>query len=383
MAAAPRNPGDWFSEQGAPPTVGPTPGGVGPAPVFGGSFGTGPVPPGVYTNQTPPPQGTGTNSGGQYRPYSDQALQDILHKYSPDNAGVRQADAEIQRTFGPGVVQLLDHPERLDKFVTPTGTFDTVVGAGGANPSWGWIREGGGGTSGGGAGTLGGLSGVGVTPQGMAFVNRVMGDMGAVGPLLGDPMAGRPITDDPSFGFRMNEGAKALERSAAARGTLLTGGAAKAMQRYAQDVASTEYQNSYNRRAAEQQNNYNRLAGVADFMGGQQQNQFGRYYQTAGLGLNATNNAQNNASGYAQNIGNAQIGVGSAQAGSTAAQGGAQADLYTTLGNAGGLYANNFYNNRATMPTYNGSPRPTIGIPAGTNAGMIGGAYTPNPYAGF
>ena len=344
---------DWFGQQGAPPNVGPTPGGIAPAPVFGGSFGTGPVPQGVYTNQNPPPASAGTR-------YSDDALQAILHKYPPTNDGMRAAMREVDQTFGAGTVKLLDHPERLDKLVLPDGrTIDTIGGAGGPNPSWTFNAEGG--AHGGGGSTLGGLSGVGVTPQGMAFVNRVMGDMGAVGPLLGDPMAGRPITDDPSFGFRMNEGAKALERSAAAKGTLLTGGAAKAMQRYAQDVASTEYQNSYNRRASEQQNNYNRLAGVADFMGGQQQNQFGRYYQTAGLGLNATNQAQNNASGYATNIGQAQMGQGNAAAWATGQNANANADLYTGLGNIAGQAITDWYNRRASTPSTVG----TTGLPKG------------------
>lgn len=326
---------DWFTEQGAPPEATaaiPTP-----------DFRTGAGQP-----QGPGPAPPAQGGRGQYQPYSDEALQAILHKYSPDNAGVRQADAEIQRTFGPGVVQLLDHPERLDKFVTPTGTFDTVIGAGGANPSWGWMREGAGGHGAGGAGgTLGGLSGVGVTPQGMAFVNKVMGDMGAVGPLLGDPMAGRPLTDDPSYGFRMDEGAKALERSAAAKGTLLTGGAAKAMQRYAQDVASTEYQNSYNRRASEQQNDYNRLLGVGNFMSGEQMNQYNRYLGPAQLGANATANAQQQASGYAGNIGSAQMGAGGAQAWATGQQGNANAGLYTDLGNIAGKAASDWYAKRS------------------------------------
>ena len=350
MAIA-RNPGnDWFAQQGPPPPVTP------PA-------GTPPPPAGTPTAPTAPGATAPAQGGGQYQPYSDQALQAILHRYSPDNAGVRQADAEIQRTFGPGVVQLLDHPERLDKFVTPTGTYDTVVGAGGGNPSWGWMREGGGhGATGGGGGTLGGLSGVGVTPQGMAFVNRVMGDMGRVGPLLGDPMAGKPITDDPSYQFRLGEGLKALERSASARGTLLTGGAAKAMERYAQDVASTEYANSYARRASEQGNDYNRLLGVGNFMSGEQQNQFGRYQSTAALGLNATNNAQNNASGYASDIGNAQMGLGGVQAGSTAAQGQANADLFTGLANVAGQGMTDWYRQRRP-PAGGVDPRSLPGQP--------------------
>jgi hypothetical protein len=55
---------------------------------------------------------------------------------------------------------------------------------------------------------------------------------------------------DPSYSFRFQEGLKALDRSAAARGGLLSGGALKAAQRYGQDYASTEFGNAYNRLAS-------------------------------------------------------------------------------------------------------------------------------------
>lgn len=54
-------------------------------------------------------------------------------------------------------------------------------------------------------------------------------------------------TNSPGFQFRLGEGLKALERSAAAKGTLLTGGALKGEQRYAQNAASGEYKDVYNR----------------------------------------------------------------------------------------------------------------------------------------
>jgi hypothetical protein len=52
---------------------------------------------------------------------------------------------------------------------------------------------------------------------------------------------------DPSYGFRLSEGLKALERSAAARGGLMSGGTGKALQRYGQDMASQEYGNAFQR----------------------------------------------------------------------------------------------------------------------------------------
>lgn len=69
------------------------------------------------------------------------------------------------------------------------------------------------------------------------------------------------LTQDPGYAFRMSEGMKALERSAAARGGLLSGGTVKAAQRFGQDLASQEYQNAYNR-ALTQYNSTAALAGV-------------------------------------------------------------------------------------------------------------------------
>jgi hypothetical protein len=52
---------------------------------------------------------------------------------------------------------------------------------------------------------------------------------------------------DPGYGFRLSEGIKALERSAAARGGLMSGGTGKALTRYGQEAASQEFGNAFNR----------------------------------------------------------------------------------------------------------------------------------------
>ena len=54
---------------------------------------------------------------------------------------------------------------------------------------------------------------------------------------------------DPGYQFRLSEGLKSLDRQAAARGGLISGGALKAAQRYGQDVASQEFGSAYNRLA--------------------------------------------------------------------------------------------------------------------------------------
>lgn len=57
------------------------------------------------------------------------------------------------------------------------------------------------------------------------------------------------ITQDPSYQFRLDEGMRALENSAFARGVGMNGGVARQALRYAQDYASTEYDKIYRRLA--------------------------------------------------------------------------------------------------------------------------------------
>jgi len=80
--------------------------------------------------------------------------------------------------------------------------------------------------------------------------------------------------NDPGYQERLQLGTDALQKSAAARGSVLTGGTAKALDSYAQDYASNEYGNVYNRALntfdtnynaynTNQANQYNRLASLA------------------------------------------------------------------------------------------------------------------------
>jgi hypothetical protein len=82
---------------------------------------------------------------------------------------------------------------------------------------------------------------------GTAALGRLTGIMG----LGGQPATGgqQMLEMDPGYAFRLGEGMKALERLQAARGNMLSGGAIKAGQRFAQDVASQEYGSAYNRLA--------------------------------------------------------------------------------------------------------------------------------------
>lgn len=93
---------------------------------------------------------------------------------------------------------------------------------------------------------------------------------------------------DPGYQFRLSEGQKALERSAAARGTLQGGGTLKALTRYAQGAASQEYANAFDRFMKQQEG---RRATLSDL---------------AGRGLSASGSAASLLQGgseYAGNIG--------------------------------------------------------------------------------
>lgn len=108
---------------------------------------------------------------------------------------------------------------------------------------------------------------------------------------------------DPGYAFRLSEGQKALDRQAAARGGLISGGALKAAQRYGQEMGSQEFQNAYNRaftgygtEVARENQLYNRQAALA------------------GIGQTATGQVAQAGQNYANTAGNLITGGAAAQA---------------------------------------------------------------------
>ena len=104
---------------------------------------------------------------------------------------------------------------------------------------------------------------------------------------------------DPGYAFRLSEGQKALERSAAARGNLLSGGTGKALTRYGQEMGSQEYMNAFNRYQAERSARLNPLQSLAG-VGQTSTNALGvagqNYATAAGEAIGAAGQAR--ASGY-------------------------------------------------------------------------------------
>jgi hypothetical protein len=104
---------------------------------------------------------------------------------------------------------------------------------------------------------------------------------------------------DPGYQFRFEEGQRALDRGAAARGGLLSGGYGRKAMRYGQGFASNEYTNVYNR-----------IANIAGM--GQTANQHaGNAAMQGGFGMgNAASNI-GNASAYGDQLsGNAWANAG-------------------------------------------------------------------------
>lgn len=120
---------------------------------------------------------------------------------------------------------------------------------------------------------------------------------------------------DPGYAFRLSEGQKALEASAAARGGLLSGGTGKALVNYGQEAGSQEYGNAYNRFNADRDRRFNRLSSLA------------------GTGQTATRDVTQQGAATASNIGNLQTQAGSAQAAGSIARGNAINNTIGTIGN--------------------------------------------------
>jgi len=125
----------------------------------------------------------------------------------------------------------------------------------------------------------------------------------------GGPEAQNFLQMDPGYQFRLSEGMKALDRQAAARGGLISGGALRAAQRYGQDLGSQEFGAAYNRLAS--------MANVGP--------------QAAGVMSNLGQN-------YATNVGNIYQQQGDTAANAALARGSAYAGGLNQLGYLAGRY---------------------------------------------
>ena len=133
----------------------------------------------------------------------------------------------------------------------------------------------------------------------------------------------------------MSEGIKAVDRQAAARGGLISGGALKASQRFGQDMASQEYQNAFNRYQISR-------AGTLS-----------PYQSLQGTGFNAATGISNALGNYGA-VGSNAIGASGTQGlgaigGYGTAAGGAAGGYGTNLSNVSGAYGGNVSNIYGTI----------------------------------
>lgn len=174
------------------------------------------------------------------------------------------------------------------------------------------------------------------------------------------------ITEDPGFEYRYNMGQKQLDRSAAARGRLLSGATLRASQREGQELASQEYGNAFNRR----------LATV--------NNDWGRYATMAGIGQNALSARLGSRATMGQTIVGGNTATGNAIANSAAAAGDARASQYGGLATAANqgiqnyllwdMYGKNQVETAKPDTTGGVKPVPTI-----TPTATVGGNPAPAP----
>ena len=197
--------------------------------------------------------------------------------------------------FGPNQQGMGANP-----FARQTGAYEQQAGSmrGGGQSAYGLIgRDRGGdlwGEGGGGYGVVNPNQGLSMGPKDGAgdYVNPSIppktGGYQTPQENPGGVEGGYNFMTDPGYEFRVGEGTRAIERGAAARGGLLSGGTGRALQRYGQDYASNEYTNVYNRIA--------NIAGLGQVSAGQS----GQYamYAGQGMGTAAAQGAQ--ASAYGQ-----------------------------------------------------------------------------------
>ena len=138
---------------------------------------------------------------------------------------------------------------------------------------------------------------------------------------------------DPGYAFRIAEGMKALDRTAASRGGLLSGATLRGATRYGQDMASQEYQNAFNRYQTNRANQLNPLQSLM------------------GSGQTAANQVGAAGQNYANQAGDAYMNAGNARASGYVGSANAWSNA---LGNVANTYNQNQMLNRL-LPQGGGS----------------------------
>lgn len=166
---------------------------------------------------------------------------------------------------------------------------------------------------------------------------------------------------DPGYAFRLKKGIEALDKSAAARGGLLSGNQLRGVTQYGQDLASQEYQNAFNRFQTERSNILNPLQSLG------------------GVGQTSTNTLTNAAGNLGAGLAGAYGNLGNALSANAMNTGNIRASGYMNQANAitGALGQGlNYYQNQQMMnrffPQQTPAATPTYGSPYDLNTQNYG-----------
>lgn len=161
---------------------------------------------------------------------------------------------------------------------------------------------------------------------GSSGLNELMMRLGLSGdstnPLYGSltkTFTGDDLENTPGYQFGLEQGSRALNNSAGARGGLLSGAALKAAERFGQDYAGTQFQAAYDRDNTDK-------TRIANFLG-----------NVANIGQNATNSANDIQMNASYQYGANTIGAGNALAAQHIAQGQGWNNIANTAATTGAM----------------------------------------------
>ena len=154
---------------------------------------------------------------------------------------------------------------------------------------------------------------------------------------------------DPGYAFRLSEGLKGMNATAAARGGLMSGNALRAGQEYGQQLGSQEYQNAFNRYQANRALQAQEYGNAFNRFQTERTNTLAPLQSLAGVGQSASQQAQQASQNYATGASGALGNYGNAAASNIIGAGNARASGY--IGGANALSSGlgqglNFYQNQ-------------------------------------
>ena len=148
---------------------------------------------------------------------------------------------------------------------------------------------------------------------------------------------------DPGYAFRQQEGQRAIESSAAARGSALSGATQKALSQYSQQLASNEYSNAYNRYMSERQQGFGEYSNMRNFLfnkynvgyqanAANTANRYNRLSSAANMGYNAGGQLSNISGNLGDTLSSLDLRRGDIRAGKEVALGNLAANRWANQG---------------------------------------------------